>query len=282
MEQKWLKFILAVVLCFTTVINDTAAKSEGMEVVRIATGEQPPLTSKTSKHLGYLNHIIEVAFKQQNKHVEFVFFPWSRAYLEAADGDIVATSYWFSDAKHQQHFYASSPLIRERVVFFRKKSAQKLETLADIKQLKLRIGLTRGYTYTKELWQYARKRPRLVSVVNTELQNFRMLLLGRIDVFPAEEVSGWYALNQHFSAEQVKRVETLDKELLEREAHLMFSKVHPDGLRLLKAFNKGLNAAKSAGLLDRLEEDFITGKYSRSLQANDLNQRNDFNKLNAH
>ncbi|BDX07007.1 substrate-binding periplasmic protein [Planctobacterium marinum] len=251
-------------------MEEDTARPDNFEIITIASGEQPPHTSKFAPHFGYLNHVIKVAFAQQGKQVNFVFFPWSRAYKNTVEGEYVASSYWYNDPRHLEFFLASEPLRGERVVFFRKKSSLDINSFNDVKRLRLRVGLTRGYTYMEDLWRYARENAGLVSVVNTELQNFKMLLLGRIDVFPAEEISGWYTLNKHFGAEQVRTLETLDNELFSRNAHLMFSKAHPDAERLLAVFNQGMASAKDAGLLEQLEEDFITGKYTSSAKLDDL------------
>ena len=246
------------------------SQAQDSEVITISTGEQPPHTSKLAPHFGYLNHVVKVAFAEQGKQVKFVFFPWSRAYKNTMEGEYVASSYWFNDPRHWEFFIPSEPLKHERVVLFRKKSSVAISDFNDVKRLRLRVGLTRGYTYMEDLWRYARENAGLVSVVNTELQNFKMLLLGRIDIFPAEEISGWYALNKNFSAEQVKTVETLDNELFTREANLMFSKAHPEAERLLKVFNRGLQMAREKGVLDKLEEEFILGKYTSQVSLDEL------------
>lgn len=182
--------VLILTLSAATGVSANETPTQNTEIITIASGEQPPHTSKNAPHLGYLNHVIEVVFAQEGKQVEFVFFPWSRAYKNTKEGEYVASSYWYNDPRHSEYFAASEPLNRERVVFFRKKSSLDINSLSDVKRLRLRVGLTRGYTYMEDLWRYARENAGLVSVVNTELQNFKMLLMGRIDVFPAEEISG--------------------------------------------------------------------------------------------
>lgn len=254
------------------------AMAEGDTSIEIATGEQPPHTSSGSPHYGYLNHIVTLAFEQVGIKAEYVFMPWPRAYKETEEGRFLASSYWYRDPRHESSFYISEALVQERVVFFRKKSSLTVNNFNDVKRLRLRVGLTRGYTYMEDLWRYARENASLVSVVNTELQNFRMLLLGRIDVFPAEEISGWYALNQNFSAEQVRTIETLNNELFSREATVLFSKANPEGRKMQQAFNKGLQIARDKGLLEALENDFITGKYTSALKPEELDSfaENDF------
>ncbi len=249
------KILLSILLFLYATIGVRA------ETVQISTGHTPPMASSAAPYQGYLSHVISVAFEQVDIYTEFVFLPWSRAYKEAKEGAFVATSYWYQDQKHLPYFYPSNAITYDRVVFFKRKSHFDVQGLADIKRKRLRLGLTRGYTYTEELWRYAGQNPAVVSVVNTDMQNFKMLLMGRIDVFVADEISGWYALNHNFSPELVQTITTVDKELFSQKGHLMFSKAHPDAQRLLQLFNRGLELAEERGLLEKLQEDFITGKY---------------------
>ena len=258
--------ICIALMCFFYITTSFAETSEVR--VKVATGQLPPLSSQNSHHYGYANHIITMAFANVGVDVEFHFLPWARAYKEAQNGNYAATSYWYRDEKHTGHFYQGDTLLVERVVFFRRKSSLFISDFQDIKSNRLMLGLTRGYTYNEEIWQWARDNPNLVSVVTTDVQNMQMLMLGRIDVFPAEEISGWYSLNKNFGAEQVQTLETIAQVLLKREALLMFSKKHPDGERLSQQFNDGLKILKSSGMLDEIELNFVSGFYSeKEVQA---------------
>lgn len=240
------------------------AQATAVELITIATGEQPPHSSRHSSSNGFINHIVQAAFNTQDIEVKFVFMPWPRTYKETAEGDFVATSFWYRDAKHQDKFYGSVTILHDRVVFFRKKSALPFIGLDDAKRHKLRLGLTRGYTYNQEIWAWQRQFPSLVSVVNSDLQNFKMLFLGRIDIFPSDEISGWYTLNKHFGSEQVQTIETVGQDLLEQQATILFSKAHPDAQRLLQVFNEGIQQLKQNGTFEQLQLDFITGKYAEN------------------
>lgn len=233
------------------------------ETVVITTGETPPHTSQSNKNFGYINHIISTAFGKQGIEVEFLFMPWSRSYQQTAQGNFVATSYWYKDEKHQDKFMFSDVLSLDRLLLFRRKaeSTPQWRTFSDAKRLKLKFGLTRGYTYTQEIWDYQKQRPELFSIVNTDKQNLRMLLLSRIDVFPAEEITGWYALHQHFSREQLRVIDTSPTPLKTNQSHLLFSRAHPEAERLLQEFNKGLEKLKREGTLNKYKDDFLKGVY---------------------
>ena len=232
------------------------------ETVVIASGEQPPQTSAHLPHYGYLNHLVYSAFDAVGIKADFVFLPWARAYKETIDGDFVASSYWYNDPAHQNELIASDTLVLEQTVLFRTKSPVEMNNFTDVKRARLRLGLTRGYTYNQDIWQYARDNPALATIVGTEVQNFKMLLLGRIDVFPAEEVSGWYILKNNFSQAQVETLETLKTSLSKQQVTLMFSKRHKAAKRLLQQFNKGVTIIKQNGRWAKLKQDYLLGEYA--------------------
>lgn len=252
--MKWSHLAFSLVFYIATVCA---------EPLQIATGESKPYASATSKDEGYLNNIIREAFAQESIEVEFVYMPWSRSYKEAQMGKYIATSFWFDSPKHQQDFIASAPLNNDRIVFFRKRSDLPVDWsgFSFFSDNKLKMGLNRGYTYSPELWAYADENPKLISIVNSGEQNLRMLLLGRIDVFPEEEVTGWYLINRHFSEEQRSLIEVMRPSLKNTQSHLMFSRKHPKAKHYLSAFNHGLDKLKLNGRLETLKNRLIEGYY---------------------
>lgn len=233
------------------------------QTIKISTSEWPPYISKDSPNYGYISQTIEEAFALVDIDVEFVFMPWARAYQEAKVGHVSATSYWYKDHKHAEYFYFSEPLSSEKVVFFRLKSEKPStwQSLSDFDGLA--IGLTRSFTYTKELWQYAENNSDSISIVTTDEQNFKKLLLGRIDITPAQEIVGWSHLQSLFAKVQINRVEMMQPPLTIQTGHLLFPKVNKNSKELLKQFNEGLSILTKNGRLEELKEQLILGRYSK-------------------
>jgi polar amino acid transport system substrate-binding protein len=254
------KFVVAIVML---VLLCTVTAEAGESLV-IATGEWPPYTSADLPYGGYVNHVIDSAYSEMGVQVEFVYLPWARVYDSTKKGDFAATSYWYQDPKHQPHFLLSAPLTKEKVVFFRRKSHQprRWQSLQDFNDLKL--GLSRSYTYTEALWQYAQANPERVSVVNTDTQNIKMLLLGRIDLFPVQELVGWNLVHNLLAPEQANLLETLQPPLSVKTGHVLFPKANSDSEKWRDLFNQGLQKLKHKGLLEHYREDLILGRYSIS------------------
>ncbi|AWL12616.1 hypothetical protein HMF8227_02158 [Saliniradius amylolyticus] len=235
--------------------------------ITIASGITAPYTSPKLPEQGYVNHVVREAFASQGYTVSFVYLPWARAYEEALSGRFDATSYWYNSQWREKDFHYSQPVISERLVFFRRQSdgPQLWQNLDDFKDL--RIGLTRGYTYTKELWALAERSPERFSVVNTDRQNLTMLALGRIDLFPVDEITGWHLAESYLAPEQARRLETLPRPLNVVEGHVLFPKAKAVSRSLLNSFNKGLNELIENGRMSELEEQLVTGFYSQPIEA---------------
>jgi polar amino acid transport system substrate-binding protein len=242
------------------------ANAANKQVLKISSSESPPYMSDFVTDKGYANHVIQCAFSQQQLKIKFVFMPTARAYKEAMEGKFAASSYWYLDAKHEESFLISEPITREKIVFFRRKSPVKSQwtDLSDF--ARLRIGMTRGYTYTKALRDYAQTHESAVSFVTTDQQNMKMLLLERIDIFPIDEASGWYLLNQFFATEQIHLIETIQPPLMNTTGHLLFPKVFPNAANLLQTFNKGLAQCAEQGKLQQYKDNLVTGHYRQIIK----------------
>ena len=236
------------------------------EHIQIATGEYSPYTSAKLPNNGFINHIISSAFAEVNIDVEFIYLPWPRAYQKTTEGVFSTSSYWYYSKKHEKDFYLSDPLYQEKVLFFRLKSDSEPVWNGFDDLVKLKIGLSRGFTYTPEMWEFAESHKATVSVVNSDQQNLEMLLLKRIDLFPGEELSVWKLLRTEFAAEQQFRVESITPALLNNFSHVLFSKKHPNAKKLRDEFNRGLKRIIENGVLDELKLKLIRGYYNESGQ----------------
>jgi polar amino acid transport system substrate-binding protein len=229
----------------------------------IATTEYPPYTGKFVAKKGYINHIISAAFKQENIEVRYVFVPWSRVLQETQDGTFDAVSYASYQESRNQNFIHSELLITEKVFLFGLKNKVPKTWGSLIELANFRVGITRGYLYSEQLWEFMKMVKHKPSVVNTDLQNFKMLMLQRTDLFPMEEFAARHLLNQHFSVEQRSNIQMLRPEIRESSMHLLISKNNPNAEQLIKTFNNGLAKLKTSGVLSTFQNQFDKGYYNK-------------------
>lgn len=237
-----------------------AAPETPAERLQISTGEFSPWADEQAAHQGFVNRVIRAAFRRQGYTVEFSFWPWKRALVAARNGKVDATSFWYLSDEKQRDFYYSDPISEHRELFFylKKRNLPPWEQLADLSALK--IGATRGYTYTDHFWQMAGSGQLTVYEANTDELNFKKLLAGRIDVFPAGEVAGWRVLNA-MADKPEDTFAVMEKPLANQSGHLLFPRETGRSEQLRKAFNAGLKSLREDGTYQQYYQEMIQGTY---------------------
>lgn len=235
--------------------------AEEDKLLKITTGEYPPWSSADFKHGGFVHHVISEAFKHEGFKVEYTYYPWARNYKQGQKGDFHATAFWYHSEEREKLFYYSNPLYAEDVVFFHLKTTKfkEWDTLENLGQY--RIGITRGYTYTPEIWEAQKKGNLNIVVSNSDKINFKMLLRKRTDLFIMATVAGYSLLQKELSMTHMQTLTYNPKPLFSSEGHLLFPKVRPDAQDLLKVFNKGLKALKNNGFYEKYYDLLLEGYY---------------------
>ncbi|MGI0116528.1 substrate-binding periplasmic protein [Zooshikella sp. RANM57] len=235
------------------------------KVVEIAIGEFHPWSVKGYKHGGFINHIITESFNHQGFQVLFIYHnSWDRNITDAEKGKVDASAFWACVDYRRLKFHCSEPLYTERVLLFhlRETSIPNWTTLQDLKPYK--IGITRGYSYNKELWQAVDNKTLDIIVNKKDINNLNMLLRGRIDIFVTPYTSGHFLLVEHLAPDVAKRITYHPKPLIRYPVSLLFPKGKASSEKLLKTFNKGLHWLKKTGRYQRYYKDFLEGKYKGS------------------
>ncbi len=234
------------------------------ETVLISTGEYAPYTTKSLKNHGFVNHVITEAFKKESHKVKFIYFPWKRAYIEMVKGNYHASSYWYSSEEREKDcYYSKDPIYTASEYFFYLKS-NPLKDWARLEDLKGKyIGALKGNTYTTEFWELGKKKVFYIQEVTSEIQNFKKLLFGRIDIYPTSIVVANDIMAKELDPKERDLIGYHPKPLLQTDAFLLFSKAHKDSQKPLEVFNSGMGKLIDEGGYDKLFNDLMDGKYSQ-------------------
>ncbi|WP_231714632.1 substrate-binding periplasmic protein [Desulfonema ishimotonii] len=230
------------------------------EEIRLTTGEFPPFISESLKHYGPAPHIVTKAFASEGVSVRFRVFPWKRAYITAKRGEeYVGSGFWLEAERRKKDFWYSDPVYESRWAFFYLKSFRfDWNTLEDLRGI--RVGVTREFTYTKELYDAIDAGTISADWVSHEYLNIRKLLKGRIDIAIFNTEVGYYLLRKE-APQNFDLLIHHPKPLVETNGHLIFTKKREDNRRLIKLFNKGLKKLKKSGEYDRIFEASRRGEY---------------------
>ena len=260
--MKPIRFFLSIwTLVFGSYLIVFSASAE--QTVTVATLDYAPWTGKNLRSNGFVNHVITEAFQRKGYTVKYTYLPWARALAETKNGKYVALSYVYWSKDREKEFYLSDPISEEKIVFFHLKSNPIVDwvSLEDLKNYK--FGATRGYTYTKEFWDAAKTKRLMVDVTNSDLQNFKKLLSGRIDIFPSGLVNGTSILQKEFDASKSGLLSYHTKPLSKTTGRLAFTRNRKNSENLLRIFNQGLAQLKKEGLYEKFMDDLLAGKYSQ-------------------
>ncbi|MBN2651085.1 MAG: transporter substrate-binding domain-containing protein [Spirochaetales bacterium] len=214
-------------------------------VIKIGVDEFPPYFSQNSASGGILTEIISESFKIVGYSVEFVWVPWKRALVMTESGSLDGTAGWFSTTEREKVFIVSPPLIADSQSFFYLK--EKKFNWIDIDSLSgLRIGATSGYDYGSAFHEAEKAGNFIVEWVSTDLQNFRKLFTGRIDVFPMNTIAGYEILKNNFSAEELSLITHHPKVLRSEPLHMLFHR-SPEHQAIMNDFARGFAILKDSG-----------------------------------
>ncbi len=241
--------------------GNCATGAEDENVITIANGEWPPFISENLKHHGVVCHIITEAFALEGVTVVYEWVPWKRAFVLTERGKYDATASWVPTPERKEKFHFSNTFLRNQKVFFHMKSKPfDWKTIDDLKGLK--IGGVLGYTYGEAFDKAVEEGILRLERTPTEIQNFKKLQAGRIDIYPQEKEIG-YGNIRAFPENEASQFTHHPKPLMETTHHLIFSKKVEKNERLIKLFNKGLNTLKESGKMDAYYGASREGEYEK-------------------
>lgn len=228
--------------------------------ITISTGDYPPFNSQTMKHGGLILRIVTEAFGREGISVDYVFYPWARAYEVSKAGAVDGTAHWYDSEERRRHHLYSTPIFRETIVWFHLKETpfvwSDLESLAG-----LRIGAVRGYTYTKEFYDLIEAGSLHVEFVSDDDQNYRKLLARRIDIVPEVVDVGLFLINRTYPPETAQLFTQHSRPFVTNESYLLLSKTKPYAEALMTRFNRGMAALHAEGLIEEYLLESREGRY---------------------
>ena len=230
--------------------------------VLISTGEFAPWTGEKLPGGGYVNRIVREAFRREGLTVRFHYTSWPRAMAKLQHNEVMASSYWMPDPVRDKQFLRSASLVEDRWLLFLRFGTHlpKWQKLADLSAF--RFGLTRSYTYNRELRDLVDKGTLKAGIAPDDRTNLHNLLAGRVDIVPLSEITGWVQIAKVTASGDGHGILRADeKPLMVSSGYLLINK-NGHGAQLLKQFNAGLASMRQDGTLARYHQDFILGRAS--------------------
>lgn len=237
-----------------------AAASLRAETVTIgAEDDWPPYSYRVpgqAEPEGLTPRLVRQAFASQGVSVRFRMLPFARCMLEAEKGVVVAcfnaTRTTSNEALYHWH---PTPMFEEELAIFARSRTEGSAAPAPARQLgqdDLRghsVGLTVGYTYPTSLMTDPDIRRKQATSDGNLLH---MVAAGRVDYILVNALPAWYRLQAEPTLQgQVRRVGRVRMDGF----WLAFTRARPEGERLSRSFERGLQAMRRSGEHQRMLDD---------------------------
>lgn len=240
--------------------------AQGAEpTVRIAAGDFPPWIAADLPGGGYVSTLLRAAFAASDYQIQLTFLPWKRALQDTERGLYDATAFWAADPARDRRFLASSPVVREKLVFFRA-SSQPCIIWSELQDLAgQHIGATLGYTYLPEFWALAEAQTLKVEVERSDLLNLLKLRKRRLDIALMGLSSGLYLNEITPLKSQEQSVTACPQPLATQMGHVLFPKTAKTAVRYAQALEAGLDKLSRSGELQALQKQYLPGNYQTNV-----------------
>lgn len=216
------------------------------ESIRLTNGEWSPYLGQNLPHHGVASRIVEEAFALQGVQVQWEFYPWASALRSAEQGKSDGAAVWLRSPEREQAFFISTPVVDSSYfLFHRKDQPFDWQQVSDLQGK--RVGGAIDYDYGQAFQQAEKIGQLQVKRLSNEEQGLRMVLAGRLDVFPMDKVVAFDLLHSHFSAAERRQLSFHPLPLRSDSLHLLLSRQVPGNEAMLQRFNQGLQQLRESG-----------------------------------
>ncbi len=253
-----MKRICCAIFCIMIVLPAHA------ETITLAAEDDwPPYSSiKADKSgpQGFTPDLVTKAFKIKGIDVKYVTLPFARCmYYTLIGKNVGCFNSTITSENRNQYYWHSPPLFVEGVSVF----ASANSTLNDVKIKDMEgktVAYTIGYTYSPEILQNKKIK---AFGANSDQHQLNMLAAGRIQYALINTTPGTLTINKDPALRgKIKIVGHLSDDAF----YLAFSKKHPDGKRLMEAFESGFEQLKASGQYSAMMND-LQKQYSLKASA---------------
>lgn len=230
--------------------------SLGVTVHFVEEADWPPFTPEkygyTTEGLSYA--LVNEIFSRIDLDVDLELYPQKRMLKTLKEGTKDAATVISINSERSEYIEFSDPIFQKRgLVFYRNDREVPLEwtTYEDFKGLV--IGVVRGHNYGDEFNDAVKEYGLKIEEVSTVEQNFKKLIMGRIDLFMAVELTAiQYLRNPEYS----EKIIAADKPYYTKDYHIGFSK-KSKAIKFLPEVNNVIKKMKKDGSLQDIIAPFL-------------------------
>ncbi len=243
--------LLSSLLALTLLFSQTARADDHLSIT-LTLGDYPPLAMMSGRPAGLETDIVRESFRLSDVDVDFVEVPNNRAIAGLLKGLYDASYGWaHSPERDAKLLYSSKPIFLLRVVFFQKNNGEIMwNSLQDLGHY--RIGVTLGDYYSDEFETLKSSGKLFTDPASSDVDNFKKLLLDRIQLFPMDQDAGQYALKKYFSKEDRQKIIFQRKALSVVPVYLVIRRDLGQAKELRDRFDRGFQQLIDSGRYQKM------------------------------
>lgn len=238
------KTLMKSILCLVSILFSFLSSGEE---IAISVDNYRPYIDESKENMGFMSEIVFQAFSKTKLVPVVEFKPWKRIEeIEITKNNKVSFG-WIKTQQRQAKWLYSDKIMRSSIVFITSKNNDfTWQSLSDLKPF--HIGVSRGYQYGNEFEAY--KHQLKIQEVNSDEQNIRKLVMGRIELFPVDPYVSTEIIRNSLSLKEASQLRLiLEPALVDETMHLVCAKTNNQCEEILDNFNQGLATIKDNGVL---------------------------------
>jgi polar amino acid transport system substrate-binding protein len=196
---------------------------------------------------GFSWEVVRESLHSQDYSLELTVQPWARAFRQAnTEQGLAIFPLSFTEERQQRFMFSSSPVNEARYLVYVQRDNQ-VDWQGWSSFNGQRLALMRGYNYGVDWEQWPEIEPMLVDSL---IQGFELLLLGRVSGFVGYEVTWDHHLRQR--PRLMDKIRKLPPYATNQE-FLALRNDTPDAEKILAAFERGYQQLRDSGRLSVLK-----------------------------
>ncbi len=248
---------MKVKICLLSIFVLFVCNSVLAESFRLTTGNDfKPFTDESLPNGGIYTEMVKFIFKEMGYETEFEFLPWKRGYMVTEMGEFIATFPYNKNEKRAKVFMFSKPLISYKEHFFVKKDSSFQFTS---------FGALNNVTYCLPLGHNSADIQKALDDGRVTVERppnysncFKMIKAGRADFISINPFVGWDTISNLFGHKSDFRSIPIE-DMPVSSLHMMFSKNHPKGKKILKQFDQKLGELEKQGVIQEKFKQYLQG-----------------------
>lgn len=239
-------------MIFVTPFSSKSAFAQELKLQALTEDWPPYNYLENGKVTGIGVEIVNLVLKKANIQADIKIYPWARAYIIATNEPNVLIFTIGRTPEREKLFKWIGKIAPRKMNLFKLKKRHDIivNSLNDAK--KYSIGVVRNSTSHLSLKNLGFESDGKLSIVSKDIQNLKMLFLGRIDLMAGNELAlSYMSKNNNYNYSNLER-----GLLLSDDGHYYFALSNKTDEKIIQLLKNAYTELETTGVLDSIREKY--------------------------